>query len=181
MKQRVKQVFDEWLVLSFKAGNRRALGLLVNRWNKKLIRHIYYRTHDVEVSRDIAQECWIAIIKGLKRLNDPAEFGVWALRIANNKAVDWIRKQSREKAMLEEQKNHLKTEMDSMDRTTDMRSLIREAYERLETEHRMLINLHYRQGYSVQQMAKVLQVPEGTVKSRLYKARSELKRLVGSA
>jgi RNA polymerase sigma factor (sigma-70 family) len=179
MKQRVKQVFDEWLVLSYKSGNRKAMALLVKRWNPKLIRHIYYRTNNLEVSKDLAQDCWVAILKGLNRLREPSDFGVWALRIANNKAVDWVRKQKKEREVMES-----KSGMDiewSEDKEGDPRLIaIQKAYGKLEKKYRMLLNLHYRQGMSVKQMARILKISEGTVKSRLFKARTELKKSINT-
>ena len=177
MKERVKQVYDEWLVLSYKSGNRKAMALLVKRWNQKIIRHIYYRTHDLEVSKDLAQDCWIAIMNGLQRLRDPAEFGVWALRIANNKSVDWIRKQAKERKLME---SKAKMEDQSVEITSkeDKIEAIQRAYQQLEKKYRLLLNLHYRQNCSVKQMARILKISEGTVKSRLFKARNELKKLL---
>lgn len=177
MKERVKQVFDEWLVLSYKSGNHKAMALLVKRWNQKIIRHIYYRTHDLEVSKDLTQDCWIAIMNGLQRLRDPAEFGVWALRIANNKAVDWIRKQAKERQVMES-KAKMEDHRVEITSKEDKIEAIQSAYQLLEKKHRLLLNLHYRQNYSVKQMAKVLNISEGTVKSRLFKARKELKKLL---
>ena len=177
MKQRVKQVFDEWLVLSYKSGNSKAMALLVKRWNQKLIRHIYYRTGDLEASKDLAQDCWIAIMNGLSRLRDPSEFGIWALRIANNKAVDWVRKQSKERKMLES-KSIINTEIADQSTKSDRIDAIQKAYSVLDKKYRMMLNLHYRQGLSVRQMAKVLRISEGTVKSRLFKARNELRKKI---
>lgn len=177
MKQRVKQVFDEWLVLSYKSGNRKAMALLVKRWNPKLIRHIYYRTNNMEASKDIAQDSWIAIINGLYRLREPSDFGVWALRIANNKAVDWVRHQKKQRVLFESDSVLLKDI--TADSSKDPRmTAIQIAYQQLESKYRMLINLHYRQGMSVKQMARILRISEGTVKSRLFKARNELKKKI---
>jgi RNA polymerase sigma-70 factor (ECF subfamily) len=177
MKQRVKQVFDEWLVLSYKSGNSKAMGLLVKRWNHKLIRHIYYRTNDLEASKDIAQDCWIAIMNGLNRLREPSEFGVWALRIANNKAIDWVRKQTKERKMLEI-KNNIESEQIFSTSKSDQIEAIQKAYNNLDQKYKMMLNLHYRQEFSVRQIAKILRISEGTVKSRLFKARSELKQKI---
>ena len=177
MKQRVKQVFDEWLVLSYKSGNHKAMALLVKRWNQKLIRHIYYRTNDLEASKDIAQDSWIAIMNGLSRLREPSEFGVWALRIANNKAIDWIRKKSKERKMLETKENIIQMETDPGS-ASDKIEAIQKAYNKLDQKYKMMLNLHYRQGFSVREIAKILRISEGTVKSRLFKARSELKKKI---
>ena len=83
-------IFDEWLVIRYYYGDRKALPLLVKRWHKKLLSRIYMMTQDFEASKDIAQESWQAIIKGIDRLKDPAHFGKWALTIANRKSIDFL-------------------------------------------------------------------------------------------
>lgn len=178
MKQRVRQVFDEWLVLSYKSGNSKAMGLLVRRWNPKLIRHIYYRTNNLEVSKDIAQDCWVAILRGINRLREPSEFGVWALRIANNKAVDWVRTQQKNHELIDEN-NHVEiADPGSFEPNSHKIEAIQKAYSQLDNKYRMMLNLHYRQGMSVKQMSKILRILEGTVKSRLFRARNELKKKI---
>ena len=177
MKERVKQVYDEWLVLSYQSGNRKALGFLVKRWHQKLVRHIYYKTGDAEISKDIAQDCWVAIVKGLSGLRDPSEFGVWAMRIANNKAVDWIRFKSRERKYIDKEAP-LPSAPVHWTGKEEMLEAIRQGYKMLDPRHRILINLHYRQGYSIRQMAQVLRISEGTVKSRLFAARNALKKKI---
>ena len=174
MKRRVRQVYDEWLILSYQSGNRKALSLLVKRWHSKLLRHIYYKTDHWEASKDLVQDSWVAILHGLDKLRDPADFGVWAMRIANNKAVDWIRKTAREREFLDKE-SPIFPEMVGKEGKNEEIERIRLSYRKLDHRHRILINLHYRQGYSIHQMARILRISEGTVKSRLFTARNELK------
>jgi RNA polymerase sigma factor (sigma-70 family) len=179
MKGRIKKVFDEWLVLSYRSGNKNALSVLVKKWNKKLIRHIYYKTHDLEVSKDIAQDCWIAIMRGVYSLNDPAEFGVWALRIANNKAVDWIRQQEKNRKIFDQKPIPIAFVPETIGKDERIEKIQR-GYNEIDHKHRIMLNLYYRQGYSVKQMSKILKISEGTVKSRLFTARNELKKIINS-
>ncbi|NIR42694.1 MAG: RNA polymerase sigma factor, partial [Gemmatimonadetes bacterium] len=84
-------VLDEYLVVESQLGDRVAFARLVDRWHARLLRHAYHYTQDGEAARDVAQESWIAVVRGLRSLEDPARFRAWVLRIVANKARDWIR------------------------------------------------------------------------------------------
>ena len=68
MARTTARIFDEYLLVSAKAGDRRTFELLVQRWQKKLIAHAWRLTGDAESARDAAQAGWIEILRGLDRL-----------------------------------------------------------------------------------------------------------------
>lgn len=68
----VEQLVDEILVMDCQSGSVKALEILVSRWQKRLWRYAYNLTGDSEMAWDITQESWLGIIKGLRRLHDPA-------------------------------------------------------------------------------------------------------------
>ena len=70
--------YDELLVLRSQDGDRGALDELVNRWQGRFFRHACRLTANPDSARDAVQEAWIAIVRGLRRLDDPARFGPWA-------------------------------------------------------------------------------------------------------
>lgn len=82
IKQR-EQILDELLVLRCQAGDRAALDLLVERWNPRLLR-LARRLTQSDDADEVVQEAWLAIVRGVARLQDPALFPSWALRIASN-------------------------------------------------------------------------------------------------
>jgi RNA polymerase sigma factor (sigma-70 family) len=166
----VEQVIDEILVMDCQSGSARAMEMLVGRWQKRLWKYAYNVTNDAEAAWEITQESWLGIIKGLRKLQDPANFKAWAYRITTNKSIDWIKKKSAaRKVGLDDVQNHQhKNENDAG---------LEEMLEKLDIKKRAVLNLYYFDQLSVPEISIALKIPKGTVKSRLFNARRELKEL----
>ncbi len=172
MKNRSDKILDELLVLQAQDGDRKSLAILVTRWHKKLIAYCYKQTNDLEVSKDIVQESWQGIIKGIRTLKDPAKFRVWAFRIVHNKAVSWIREVQKERiveqSILDETKMEVEQEPDF--------SPIRRAMNQLPENQKIILTLFYHHNYSIKEIGEILKLSNGTVKSRLFYARKKVKK-----
>lgn len=171
MNNRSDQILDELLVLQAQDGDRKSLTILVTRWHKKLVAYCYKQTNDLEVSKDLVQESWQAIIKGIGKLKDPAKFRVWAFRIVHNKVVSWIREMQKERMLKQDAINE--TEI-SIEEEPDFGS-IRRAVNRLPENQKNLLTLFYHHNYSVHEIGEILNLSNGTVKSRLFYARQKVK------
>ena len=158
------------LVMAAIDGDARAMELLVSRWQKRLWRYVHRRTSDTQATWDITQQCWLDIVKGIRKLNDPACFKAWAYRIATNKLVDWLKDKDKEK---HRQLALAKAEGQAND--DDQR--VKELLGKLKHESRTVLSLYYMEDLSVREISIALNVKPGTVKSRLYTARQELKAL----
>jgi len=152
------------------SGSVKAMEMLVSRWQKRLWRYALNLTGDTEAAWDITQESWLGIIKGLRKLHDPAKFKAWAYRIVTNKVNDWIRKNRKvSKVGLKEiQGRQHKDEQDAG---------VKELLEKLDMKKRVVLNLRYFEQLSIPEIGIALKIPKGTVKSRLFSARKELKEL----
>ena len=170
-----EQLVDEILVMDAQSGRSQAMELLVARWQKRLWRYACSLTGDSETAWDVTQEAWLGIIRGIGRLNDPARFRPWAFRIVTNKANDWIRRNgcSARPQAAPIAEAHLRTPQQNNETTSDLHSLLR----RLPDRSRVVLTLYYLEEFDVPEVAKILRIPRGTVKSRLYKARQEFKKL----
>jgi len=161
---------DQLLVIDAQEGDGEAMEKLVARWQKRLWGHAYRLTGEPEAAWEVTQQAWLGIIKGLRKLDDPVRFRAWAYRITTHKAVDWIRKNKREpKARIEDIPEQVQREQKDMG--------LKELLERLEFKKRIVLILYYFEQLSVSEIGAALRIPQGTVKSRLYKARKELKAL----
>ncbi len=172
MKKSPEQIFDELLVLRFRSGDEKAMNLLIKRWHSKIKRQVVRHTYEQEVAEDIAQEVWEAVLKGIYQLREPALFGIWALRIASRKAVDWIRSVQKERSL------EIEAQEETMTEPTDEIELLRRGLKLLPDEQRQILNLHYLEKNSVVEISVILDIPAGTVKSRLHAARKRLKELL---
>ena len=151
-------------------GNPAALEKLVSLWQKKLWNYVFRFTSDVHASWDITQQCWLDVLKGLRRLRDPANFKAWAYRIATNRTIDWLKNEGRNRhADIES------VEVGSGRKDDDYQ--VRELVARLKNDSRVILSLHYFEQLSVVEISIALGIPQGTVKSRLFTAREELKQL----
>ena len=170
MDRPVEQLIDEILVMDCQSGSVKALEKLVSRWQKRLWKYAYRMTGDSEAAWDITQESWLGIIRGLRRLHDPARFRSWAYRIVTNKASDWIRKNKVSK--------HVRID-DVQDYEIEERKEVglTELLDKLDMRKRSVLSLYHFEQLSVQEISIALNIPKGTVKSRLHSARKELKEL----
>jgi RNA polymerase sigma factor (sigma-70 family) len=129
----------------------------------------------------VTQDAWVAIARGLGRLDDPACFPRWAFRILERRAADWVRRRQAERqrtaAWQHEHEMPVGCEGGAphRDAATDR---IAQVVANLEAEARELVYLFYHAERSVAEIATILGVPAGTVKSRLFKVRETIKQQI---
>lgn len=162
------QVADELLVLHAQAGDRRALAVLARRWERRLLLHAMRLTDHPDGAREVAQETWLAITRGIGRLNDPASFRAWAYSILRRKAADWIRRRRADRRTGPLGDTHAAVEMNDADRP------VRRALATLHPDDRELLTLRHVEDLGITELATVFAIPTGTVKSRLHAARARL-------
>jgi len=185
MRRTAEDIHDEWLVLRSQSGDESALPQLVDRWHGRLTAHARRLTGDADAAREASQEAWLAIVRGLPRLNDPARFAPWAYRILTYKCRDWIRRRSRDRARGLRHQSAAGAETSIPAPTPDQSAdepmtAVRAAMRRLSADHRAVLDLHYLDGLGVMEIALALGVPAGTVKSRLHHARGRLRAIIES-
>jgi RNA polymerase sigma-70 factor (ECF subfamily) len=172
------KIFDELLVLQFQTGRQKAFGILVNRWHKRLVYYSYKLTGDKEASKDIVQDCWIAIYTNLFNLKDPSALGAWMLTIVSNKSVDWLKKQIKERKKIDEFKQNQEGDnlKNKRDNTLDLE--LKKAIEKLSKKQRIVLNLFYLDKFTTREIGSILNLKIGTIKSRLFNAREKLKKSI---
>lgn len=179
MREQKQRAYSEWLVLCFQQGDQDALNSLFQLWEKRLLLYAVRRLggqENAEIARDVTQEALISICRGLHKLADPAAFPGWAFRIVERRCVDYLRVTIRERevfASVEEvpelsKKDNTENEITSSD-------LLRN----LDSNVRVVLQLHYLEDMTVGEIAQVLDIPAGTVKSRLYYARKLIQTKTG--
>jgi RNA polymerase sigma-70 factor (ECF subfamily) len=177
----LERALDEYLVSLSQAGSIEALDRLARRWTPRLLRYatrVLGGSGDaVETARDVVQDTWIGVIRGLGGLRDPAQCPAWIYGIATRKCADAIRNQ--------QQRRRRDADIAAEDGRNPVESTVSEridlanAIRNLPPIHRAAIHLFYVEELSTEEIASVLGVPAGTVKSRLHHAREALKRQFG--
>jgi len=173
------RVYTEWLVLRCQAGDSGALSELADLWHRRFLGLAVRLTGDREAARDVVQESWVAIVRDLRTLRDPHRFSSWALRIVANKSRDWIRRRKTRRQLETEPEASFdlvdaRATGDELERESEIECL-RHALRRLDPDDAAILSLHHLDGISIREVAVALQIPTGTVKSRLHAARARLR------
>ena len=170
------RITDELLVLRCQQGDAGAFEELVGRWQQRLWRHAWRLTADEDAAWDVLQEAWIAISRGLGRLADAAAFRGWAYRILSNKCRDWVRRESRQRRAAEAYSDRMHGQDRELADARQQSANLKEALARLPGRDRAILSLRYEEGFDTAEIAEILGVPPGTVKSRLHYARERLRK-----
>ena len=170
-----EQLLDEYLVASARTGDRKAFELLARRWQGKLTAHAWRLTGDVDLAREAEQEGWIEILRGLGRLRDERAFPAWAYQIVSRRCARQIGRLRQGRALAaaaaaEPVENVAPEESDA-----PALARLRSAIAGLPPEQRAAIALFYLEDLGVAETAVALNVPAGTVKTRLMHARRKLR------
>lgn len=171
-------ILSELCILEAQLGDHRAMHQLVEIWNPSLRARALRLTRHEDGTNEVVQETWIGIARGLKNLRDPSRFGPWAIRIVHHKASDWI---SQRVNMRESNETH-RTQVVHLNPTDQSERLseqhaqhIRNAISQLDPSLRDVVYLFYMDNCTIEQIALALTIPIGTTKTRLKRARDQLK------
>ncbi len=182
------QLLDELLVLQAQGGDRQAINILVQKWNKKLVYQSYIRTNNWEESQDIVQNVWQWLYHHLDKLDDVSNFASWIRTIVDRRSIDWVRKASTKKEVNKKSDGTIGFDhFDIVDDTDDVGNRQEESLNRLEkglqrlnADMKLILTLYYLESSSIESISKILKIPKGTVKSRLFHAREKLKSYINN-
>ena len=165
-------VFDELLVMLAQSGDARAFDRLHQRWHRRLAKAALRYTGNADTARDLSQECWLAIWKGLRRLRDPTRFRAYAFGVLHRRGSDYIRGaiQARSRTAAEDAAG----EPSEPARQSES-SALNQAFAARPPEQRLAAHLHFVEGFTLSEIAEAQSIPTGTAKSRLFHARRKLK------
>lgn len=165
---------DELLAIRCQLGEPDAFDALVERWNLPLWRYLRRLVGDDEDAADTLQEAWLRILRGLPRLRDPARLRPWLFGIARRALMDRLRREYAGPSMDASAADHLPVPEPEPGLLDDLDELEGELAEMPLLEREVLV-LFYLRELPIAQVAEVLAVPLGTVKSRLFRARNLLR------
>ncbi len=171
MVQEKAKIYHELLVLQAQAGNRDSFEMLVKLWEKPFFSYARAYLGSETAAWDSVQETWLVIIRKLNSLSHPAKFKSWAFRILTNKCADHFRKISKERKI----EQAFVKEMNHEDAGNLKNEALQKAMRQLTSEQKTLVLLRFNQNMSIFEISKTLDIPEGTVKSRLHRTLNELK------
>lgn len=175
---------DQDLIDSCLAGRREAFGLLVERYQHRLYGSLVHVTGSTEQARDIAQDAFVHAFEKLSTFRGQSQFYSWLFRIALNAAISAQRKTQRVTGSVDAVKEATGQEpvdgragavpWDRLE-TQERQMLVQRALAELPEDYRAALVLKEMDDLKYEEIAAVLQVPLGTVRSRIHRARQELR------
>ena len=166
------------LISRARDGDREAFGALVEQYRDNVYRLAYRMCGNAYDADEVAQEAFVAAWRALPNFRGDAKFSTWLYRLTTNAAIDLMRRENRHRAASEEDIPELADESDSpqqqMERT-EQQETVQKALSSLGEDYRQVLLLRYMQELDYAEIAEILHLPVGTVKSRINRAKAQLK------
>jgi RNA polymerase sigma-70 factor (ECF subfamily) len=171
------------LILKLQAGSLEALGELYDLHQRMVFRTALVITGDNEAANDLLQDVFLRLFRFAGNIDPTRPIEPWLYRMTTNLSYDWVKRRSRLPRPLEDLIDWLavpgKNLPDAAVEQNDEWERVQKAVTSLPLPQRVVIVMYYLNDLSLQEIADILQVPVGTVKSRLYYGRLALKRKLG--
>jgi RNA polymerase sigma factor (sigma-70 family) len=169
---------DQQLVQRCLAGDTQGFRELYRRHQQR-VRSILYQLCDAAVLDDLVQEVFMRAWKGLPKFRQSAQFSTWLYRIAWNAASDQRQAAARGRDRLQVLTHHATTQQDAPDvMQLHYQDLVQRGLAALSFDHRTILVLHDLQEVPQKEVAEILAIPVGTVKSRLFHARAAMRQFL---
>ena len=186
MSREVQQPTDETLVATILDGQPELYRELVTRYKGRLVNYLYRMFRNEEDAHDLAQDVFLKVFGALDRFDPKYRFSTWLFRVAQNAAIDTIRKRRLKLVSIHRpetaESNGGEWELPGNEptpyqqaRNVERGAAIREAIERLPIEYQELIAMRHYGELSYDEIARLKRMPLGTVKNKLFRGRQMLK------
>ena len=181
---------DKTLAAEAAAGRQRAFRELLQRYERPVFSLIYRMVRDRALAEDLSQETFIRAFRSIGKYNPGYKFSSWIFKIAHNLTIDHLRRkridtislQGSRHALTEDAQARTQPVVESSDERPDayvenieLGSEIEAAIGRLRPHYRTATLLRHVEGYSYNEIAEIMDLPLGTVKTYIHRARLELK------
>lgn len=169
------------LVSASQHGDQDAFALLVQRHQRRVFNLAFRMLQQYEEACEVAQEAFLAAWQGLPTFRGEARFSTWLYRIAYNCSLKQLELRKRDRALqanVEAEQSLTGYEQEPVDARLEARarqSFVREQLAQLPTKYRVVLILRHLQDMSYEEMAELLKIPIGTIKTHLFRARNLLK------
>lgn len=166
------------LISRARGGDREAFGELVEQYRDNVYRLAYRMCGNAYDADEAAQEAFVAAWRALPNFRGDAKFSTWLYRLTTNAAIDVMRREKRHQTVGDGEMIEVADDADSPQETverTEQQEAVQKALATLSEEYREVLLLRYMEELDYAEIAEVLQLPSGTVKSRINRAKAALK------
>jgi RNA polymerase sigma-70 factor (ECF subfamily) len=165
---------DKKLIARCIEGDRQAFEALLTQYEKPVFNAAYRMLHNRDDASDVTQTVFLKVYENFASFDPSCRFFSWIYRITLNESINWLGKRNR----LEPLQHETADDSDGPEKKTDSAKLsadVQAALMTITTDYRTVIVLKHFLGCSYMEISDVLEIPEKTVRSRLYSARQMLK------
>jgi RNA polymerase sigma-70 factor, ECF subfamily len=171
---------DAILVAASKRGDQEAFALLVQRYQRRVFNLVFGMLQQYEEASEITQETFLAAWQGLPAFRGEARFSTWLHRIAYNCALKQLEQRRRDRALqaameAEQMVGGGEAHTDVIMETHARQEMVQEQLSQLPAKYRIVLILRHLQEMTYEEMAEILTMPIGTIKTHLFRARNLLK------
>lgn len=196
MSERIdlKPKTDQEVVGLAKQGSEAAYRELIRRYERPVFSLIFRMVRNRELAEDLSQETFVKVLNAVESYRPEYKFSSWVFKIANNAAIDHLRRRELDTLSLDgsphaetpemieatalQVRQHAETQLEEVENRELGRS-IEAAIEKLRPEYRACILLRHVEGRPYEEIAEILNLPLGTVKTYIHRARNELRIALG--
>jgi RNA polymerase sigma-70 factor, ECF subfamily len=179
---RFKSADEQYLVEASIGGDKVAFGEIVKRYQKMVARTVKGMLGDTVFAEDIGQEVFVKLYYSLPEFRGEAKLSTYIQKIAVNLTLNELKRRKRFSSTFSQTGNHEMHEYDIMDSDDadrrDAKELVEKALQQLDPKFRVIITMRMLQGYSTKETAEILDLPMGTVLSRLSRAQEQIKEIL---
>lgn len=175
--QTARRARDEWLALRCLAGEPGAFEALIAELERPLFYYLLQIAGGRDAALELLQETWVLALRKFKSLNDPASVRAWLYALAHGIAIDHIRR-NQTRARAEEQYADAAEGDAGYDFTALDAEAIHEALAQLSPAHREVLALHFLEDFPLAEIARIIDCPEGTVKSRIHHGKAQMRAIL---
>lgn len=169
---------DAELVAASQAGDQDAFAQLVQRHQRRVFNLVFRMLQQYEEANEITQETFLAAWQGLPTFRGDSRFSTWLYRIAYNCCLKQLEQRKRDKALqlaMQTEQVSAHEQINNELEVHDCQSLVREHLSMLPAKYRIVLVLRHLQDMTYEEMAEILTMPIGTIKTHLFRARNLLK------
>jgi RNA polymerase sigma factor (sigma-70 family) len=167
---------DELLAIRCQLGERDAFEALIARWHEPLWRYLRRLAGNDDSAADLVQETWVRVLRGIAGLRQPRSLRPWLFGIARRVAMNRLRSMYAQRLSDEVELDELPAAVDF--EVDDDVAILDAAMSTLPLAEREAVTLFYLRELSLEEISSLLEIPVGTVKSRLFRARRALRTTV---
>ena len=184
--ENIQKMSDVELIAKAIRGREDGFEELVRRYQRPITNYVYRMLNDYDSSLDVTQEVFIKVYNSLKKYSSEYKFSTWLYRIAHNAAIDHMRRNTVNQQSLETENGDgaYQLQIESPNPTpeqdrelSEWRTEIEAVVKCLPAAYRDLILLRHSRDLSYDEIAEVTQLPLGTVKNRLFRAREMMREI----